>query len=81
MKNSRNRECSEFSAIQALANLRVWHLACIGFTQAIGFYSMSFWMPQEVKSLSLLYTNTTVGILVPELSQRRQSYWGIARRG
>ncbi len=52
------------SAIQVLTNLRVWHLACIGFTQAIGFYSMSFWMPQEVKSLSLLYTNTTVGILV-----------------
>ena len=29
--------------------------ACIGFTLNIGMYSLSFWMPQFVKSLSSLY--------------------------
>jgi ACS family tartrate transporter-like MFS transporter len=52
------------SATQALRDGRVWLLACIGFTQAIGFYTMSFWMPQQLKSLSLLFSNTTVGLLV-----------------
>src|SRR5207248_3291660 len=52
------------SAVQALANGRVWHLASILFTLLIGFYAMSFWMPQVVKSLSTHYSNTTVGFLV-----------------
>src|SRR5438552_13609060 len=43
---------------------RVWHLACIGFTLNIGMYSLSFWMPQLVKSLSSLYSNTKIGLLV-----------------
>src|SRR5262249_45392618 len=36
----------------------------------IGFYWMSFWMPQKLKSLSILYSNTTVGFLVmiPQLA-------------
>ena len=54
----------QISAIQALTNGRVWHLACIGFTLNIGMYSLSFWMPQLVKSLSSLYSNTTIGFLV-----------------
>jgi MFS transporter, ACS family, tartrate transporter len=52
------------SPAQALVNGRVWLLACIGFTQAIGAYSLTFWLPQEVKSLSSHYSNTVVGLLV-----------------
>jgi D-galactonate transporter len=58
------RGAHKISAGMALANGRVWHLACIGFTLNIGMYSLSFWMPQFVKSLSSLYSNTTIGFLV-----------------
>jgi ACS family tartrate transporter-like MFS transporter len=54
----------KISAVKALTNGRVWHLAAIGFTLNIGMYSLSFWMPQFVKSLSSLYSNTTTGFLV-----------------
>ena len=52
------------SAIQALAHGRVWYLASVLFTLLLGFYAMSFWMPQVVKSVSSHYSNTTVGMLV-----------------
>ena len=42
----------------------MWHLAGIGFSLFIGMYSVIFWMPQAVKSLSGHYTNTLVGLLV-----------------
>ena len=42
------------SPLEALMSRRVWHLASIGFTLNIGMYSLSFWMPQLVKSLSSL---------------------------
>jgi MFS family permease len=58
------RGTHKISAVGALTNGRVWHLACIGFTLNIGMYSLSFWMPQFVKSLSSLYSNTTIGFLV-----------------
>jgi MFS transporter, ACS family, tartrate transporter len=54
----------QISAMQALADGRVWHLASICFTMAVGLYSISFWMPQLVKSLSTRYSNTVVGFLV-----------------
>ena len=54
----------KISALMALTNGRVWHLAAIGFTLNIGMYSLSFWMPQFVKLLSSLYSNTTIGLLV-----------------
>jgi MFS transporter, ACS family, tartrate transporter len=54
----------KISALQALTNGRVWHLAAIGFTLNIGMYSLSFWMPQFVRALSSLYSNTTIGFLV-----------------
>jgi len=54
----------KISPVDALTSGRVWHLACIGFTLNIGMYSLSFWMPQLVKSLSNLYSNTTIGLLV-----------------
>lgn len=52
------------SGLQALANPRVWRLAAISFFCLIGMYSMSFWMPQAVRSLSSGYSNTVVGLLV-----------------
>ena len=52
------------SAWSAFANPRVWYLAAIYFTLLIALYSMLFWMPQMVKSLSELYSNSQVGLLV-----------------
>jgi ACS family tartrate transporter-like MFS transporter len=54
----------KISAMRALANARVWHLACIGFTLNIGMYTLSFWLPQLVKSRSSGYSNVVVGLLV-----------------
>jgi ACS family tartrate transporter-like MFS transporter len=52
------------TAVQALTHARVWHLASVLFTLLIGFYAMSFWMPQVVKSVSSHHSNTFVGVLV-----------------
>ena len=52
------------TAGRALLHRRVWHLTAINFAQLLGFYSMVFWMPQFMKSLSSQYSNTTVGLLV-----------------
>ena len=48
---------------QALSHGRVWHLALISFAFQIGIYAMFFWMPQAIRGLSHLYSNTTIGIL------------------
>ena len=53
-----------YSALQPLANGRVWRLAVIHFGMLVGLYSMSFWMPQLVKSLSSRYSNSMIGLLV-----------------
>jgi len=63
-EDQHKRARHSISAVQALTNGRVWYLACIGFTLAVGLNSMAFWMPQAVKSLSRGYSNTTVGLLV-----------------
>src|SRR6266699_3144959 len=63
-EESQKHGTHQISAIRALTNGRVWHLACIGFTLNIGMYSLTFWMPQFVKSLSSLYSNTKIGLLV-----------------
>jgi MFS transporter, ACS family, tartrate transporter len=60
----KKEQIHKISAAKALTNYRVWHLAFIGLTLNIGMYSLSFWMPQFVKSLSSVYSNTTVGLLV-----------------
>src|SRR5262249_23564425 len=52
------------SVLQTLANKRVWHLIAIYFPGSVGFYAMTFWMPQLIKSISSKYSNTTVGVLV-----------------
>jgi sugar phosphate permease len=58
------------SAVQALTNRRVWQLGLTALAWDIGLYWMSFWMPQVLKSLSSLYSNTLVGFLVviPQLA-------------
>ena len=52
------------SAMEGIANLRVWHLALIYFGMMIGSYTLSFYAPQLVKSLSSEYSNSLVGNLV-----------------
>jgi MFS transporter, ACS family, tartrate transporter len=52
------------SAMQALTNRRVWQLGLTALAWDIGLYWMSFWMPQVLKSLSSLYSNSLVGFLV-----------------
>jgi len=57
------------SVARTFTHLRVLHLASIQFTFVIGTYSLSFWMPQVIKSLSSHYSNTMVGFLavLPQL--------------
>ncbi|HEX8766605.1 MAG TPA: MFS transporter [Candidatus Acidoferrum sp.] len=52
------------SAREGITNFRVWHLAAIYFTMMIGAYTLSFYAPQLVKSLSSEYSNSLVGNLV-----------------
>ena len=52
------------SAWRALAHPRVWQMAAAHLGSNLAFYGMSFYMPQAIKSLSSVYSNTTVGILV-----------------
>jgi MFS transporter, ACS family, tartrate transporter len=63
-EEEQKRRKHQISAVRALVNGRVWHLACIGFTANIGMYTLSFWAPQMVKSLSNRYSESAVGLLV-----------------
>jgi MFS family permease len=54
----------ELSPLQALHNRRVWHLALIGFTHAVATYSLSFWLPQLIKSWLGAQSNTLLGFLL-----------------
>jgi len=58
------------SAIEGLTNPRVWRLIFIYFGMMIGGYTMAFWMPQIVKSLSSEYSNSLVGyvVMIPYLA-------------
>jgi MFS transporter, ACS family, tartrate transporter len=58
-------EHRRYSALQALASGRVWYLILIYFGMMIGLYAFISWAPQLVKSLSSLYSNTMVGLLLP----------------
>src|ERR1700757_965376 len=49
---------------QALTHGRVWYLTAAWFTFCLSTFTMIFWMPQLLKSLSNQYSNTTVGLLV-----------------
>jgi MFS transporter, ACS family, tartrate transporter len=57
-------EQRHFSALQALTFGRVWQLVAIYFGMLIGLYSLNFWAPQLVKSLSSGYSNSLIGFLV-----------------
>jgi MFS transporter, ACS family, tartrate transporter len=59
----------QFSVLQALMSGRVWHLVAIYFGVLVGLYSLNYWAPQFVKSLSTGFSNTVIGFLlmVPSL--------------
>ena len=63
-REAQHKPGREFSPSTTLIHPRVWHLALVGFTQAIGAYTLVFWMPQQVKALSQRFSNTTIGLLV-----------------
>lgn len=48
---------------QVFGNGRVWLLSLIYFCIVTGLYGVGFWMPQIIKALSTLFSNTTVGFL------------------
>jgi len=52
------------SVPRTLVNLRVWHVACIGFCHGFASYTFSFWLPQVMKTLFGGQSNTLVGIAV-----------------
>jgi MFS transporter, ACS family, tartrate transporter len=52
------------SAMAGMTNLRVWHLAAIYFAMMIGSYTLSFYAPKLVASLSSEYSYSLVGYLV-----------------
>ena len=52
------------SAWEGMRNPRVWHLVVIYFGMMIGSYTLSFFAPELVKSLSTEYSNSVVGYLV-----------------
>jgi ACS family tartrate transporter-like MFS transporter len=54
----------QYSVFQALSSGRVWHLVLIYFGLTIGTWTLSSWAPQLVKSLSSLYSNSIIGILL-----------------
>ncbi|HKW31391.1 MAG TPA: MFS transporter [Candidatus Acidoferrum sp.] len=54
----------QYSALQAVTSGRVWCLVSIYFGMLIGLYTLNFWAPQFVKSLSGGYSNSAVGYLV-----------------
>jgi MFS transporter, ACS family, tartrate transporter len=49
---------------KTLINLRVWHLASIGFCHAFATYTFNFWLPQILRSTLERPSSMIVGILV-----------------
>jgi len=54
----------QHAVFATLMNGRVWYLILLYSGLMVGRYTMSFWTPQIIKSLSSGYSNTTVGLLV-----------------
>ncbi len=52
------------SVMRTLVDLRVWHLAFIGFGHGFATYTFNFWLPQLLRSASGQQSNLRVGILV-----------------
>src|SRR5262249_590886 len=63
-------QARNMSALRALTDVKVWHLALTYFSLTIAFYATNSWMPQIVRSLSSRWSNTAVGIvgIVPYLA-------------
>src|SRR5712691_11427204 len=57
-------EQRRYSALQALASGRVWHLVLTYFGLTLGNWALISWAPQLVKSLSSRYSNSMIGLLV-----------------
>jgi len=57
-------EQRRYSTVKALASGRVWHLVLTYFGMMISLYVLTSWGPQLVKSLSSLYSNSTVGFML-----------------
>lgn len=53
-----------YSVGQALASRRVWHLVLVYFGMMVGLHTLTSWAPQLVKSLSAVYSNTVIGLLL-----------------
>jgi ACS family tartrate transporter-like MFS transporter len=54
----------KYSAIQVLTSGRVWFLVLIYFGMVFGLYTLTFWGPQLIQSLSKDYSNSVVGLLI-----------------
>ena len=52
------------TARQALVDRRIWHLTAAYFFSLIGFWAVTFWMPQLLRDVSGESSNTRVGVLV-----------------
>lgn len=57
-------EQRQFSTLQALTSGRVWQLVAIYFGMLTSLYSLNFWAPQLVNSLSSGSSNIFIGFLV-----------------
>ena len=53
-----------YSVLQALASGRVWVLVLIYFGITVAIYALNSWAPQLVRSLSNVYSNSTIALLV-----------------
>ena len=62
-ENQLKQQQRRHTAVEGLTNGRVWHLVSIYFGMMIGSYTMVFYMPQIVKSLSNEYSNSLIGYL------------------
>jgi ACS family tartrate transporter-like MFS transporter len=59
-----NLKHRQYSVLATLTSRRVWYLVLLYSGLMVGRYTMSFWTPQIIKSLSSGYSNTTIGLLV-----------------
>ncbi len=59
-----NLKHRQYSVLATLTSRRVWYLVLLYSGLMVGRYTMSFWTPQIIKSLSSGYSNTTTGLLV-----------------
>jgi ACS family tartrate transporter-like MFS transporter len=58
------------SVTRTLVHPRVWHIASIGFAHGFASYTLSFWLPQVMKSVLGGQSNTVVGfaVMIPGLA-------------